>query len=70
VSEVREVFDFSASDNTITPSVPIPVSILSENEMKQHTLPVRSSEARDEFDRSASDSLAVPSIASSFAVFE
>jgi hypothetical protein len=34
-SEVREVFDLSASDNLAAPSKPILLSVLSEKEMKQ-----------------------------------
>jgi hypothetical protein len=33
--EVRDEFDLSASDNLITPSLPMALSVLSENEMKQ-----------------------------------
>jgi hypothetical protein len=33
-SEVRDVFDLSASDNLITPSSPILCAVVSENEMK------------------------------------
>jgi hypothetical protein len=33
---VRDVFDLSATDNFIPPSVPISLAVLSENEMKQH----------------------------------
>jgi hypothetical protein len=35
LSVVRDVFDFSASDNSIVPSLLILLSELSENEMKQ-----------------------------------
>jgi hypothetical protein len=34
-SEVRVEFDLSASDSLITPSLPILLSVSSENEMKQ-----------------------------------
>jgi hypothetical protein len=37
-SEVRDVFDLSASDNSITPSVPTLLPVLSENEMKQQKI--------------------------------
>jgi hypothetical protein len=35
LSEVREVFDLSASDNLMAPLVPIAFSVLSEHKMKQ-----------------------------------
>jgi hypothetical protein len=31
---MRDEFDLSASVNLVSPSVPIPISVLSENEMK------------------------------------
>jgi hypothetical protein len=37
LSEVRDVFDLSASDNWIAPSLPILFTVLSEHEMKQAT---------------------------------
>jgi hypothetical protein len=57
--EVRVVFDLSASDNSIIPSVPISVSALSENENTLSQLQLRSSSVRDEFDMSASANLIV-----------
>jgi hypothetical protein len=38
LSEVRDVFDLSASDNFIAPSSPILLSVLSENEMNQQVI--------------------------------
>jgi hypothetical protein len=35
LSKVRDVFDLSASDNLIPPSLPISLPVLCENEMKQ-----------------------------------
>jgi hypothetical protein len=55
------MFDSSASDNLADPSSPILLSVLSENEMKQQVLQLRSSEVRDVLDFSASDNLMAPS---------
>jgi hypothetical protein len=57
LSEVRDVFDTSASDNLITPSLPMSLAVLSENEMKMSKLHRRLSSVRDEFDLSASNNL-------------
>jgi hypothetical protein len=57
---VRDVFDLSASDNSITPSVPMAFAEISENENKLSMLQVRSSELRDELDLSASDNMIAP----------
>jgi hypothetical protein len=56
LSEVREEFNLSASDNWITPSLPIKLPVLSENETEAiKQLLYRLSSVRDEFDLSASD---------------
>jgi hypothetical protein len=69
-SKVRDECNLSASDNSITPSSPIPLPVLSENEMKQHVLQVRSSEVSDEFDfLSSSDNMIAPSVPMSFTVW-
>jgi hypothetical protein len=52
---VRDVFDLSASNNLIAPSLPILLTVWSENKMKQQVLLLRSSKVRCEFDLSASD---------------
>jgi hypothetical protein len=38
LSEVRDVFSLSASDNLIAPSSPILLPVLNENEMKQQVV--------------------------------
>ena len=55
MSEVSVVFDLSASNNLIAPSLPIVLPVLSENEMKQWVLQLRSSEVIDELDLSTLD---------------
>jgi hypothetical protein len=60
ISFVRDVFDWSASDNLVIPSIPILLAVSSKNEMKQSLLQLRSSEVRDVFDMSISDNLMVP----------
>jgi hypothetical protein len=63
LSEVSVVFDLSASASLMAASVPILLSSLNENEMKQQiTLPERFSEVRDVFDLSASDNSTTPSV--------
>jgi hypothetical protein len=57
---VRNEFDLSASDNLITPSLPIAFSVLSENDMYQRVLPLKSSEMRDVFNLSTLDNLIAP----------
>jgi hypothetical protein len=60
---VRVVFDLSASSNLIAPSLPIVLSVLSENQMNQQVLLLlRLREVRDEFDLSASDNSIAPSV--------
>jgi hypothetical protein len=60
---VRDVFDLSASDNLIIPSLPMRFTELIENENEATSmLPLRSSEARDECDLSASANLIAPSL--------
>jgi hypothetical protein len=56
-SEVRVELNFSASDNWITPSLPILLAVLSENEKESSVLLQSSSSLRDVFDLSASDNL-------------
>jgi hypothetical protein len=58
---VRDVFNLSASDNSIAPLLPISLTVSSENETKQRVLHLRSSEVRDVFDLGASDNLRTPS---------
>jgi hypothetical protein len=52
----------SASDNLTTASLPISLPVMSENEMKQQVLQLRSSKVRDEFDLSASNNWTAPSV--------
>jgi hypothetical protein len=40
LSEARDVFDLSASDNLAAPSGPILLPVLSENEMNQESITV------------------------------
>jgi hypothetical protein len=69
LSEMRDEFDLSASDNLITPSLPILLSV-SEWECNEATskLLLRSSEVSDEFDLSASNNLTAPSVQMLFTV--
>jgi hypothetical protein len=62
------VFDLSASHKLTTPSVPILVSVLSENDNTTSLLPPRKSEVRDEFNSSASDIFITASLPISFSV--
>jgi hypothetical protein len=69
LSEVRDVFVLSASDNLIAALVPIAFSVLSEHKMKQvlqlsRELPLRSSISRDVLDLSASANLITESVQS------
>jgi hypothetical protein len=58
VRDVRDVFILSASANLATPSNPILISTVSENEMKASmVLQLRSSEVREVFDLSTSNNL-------------
>jgi hypothetical protein len=60
---VRDVFDLSASDNWIAPSLPNLLSTLSENEtLQQSLLLLTSSLLRDVFDLSSSDNLITSSV--------
>jgi hypothetical protein len=60
LSKVSDVFDLSASDNWMAPSLPILLPVLSENEMKRKFLLLISSDVRVEFDVSARDNLVAP----------
>jgi hypothetical protein len=55
------VFDLSASDNLVIPSLRIPLSMFSENETETTIIHLRPSDVKDEFDSSASDNLITPS---------
>jgi hypothetical protein len=61
--DMRDVFTLSASENLIAPSLPISLSVWSENETSQtnNLLPPILSKVRDEFDLSASANLVAPS---------
>jgi hypothetical protein len=62
-SLVSDGFDSSASDNLITPSKPISLPVLSENEMNEtNLLPQRWSVVRDVLDLSASDNFIAASL--------
>jgi hypothetical protein len=66
---VRDVFDLSNADNTITPSLPSSLSVLSENQMKATSLlQLRSSEVRVVFNLSTSDNLTATPAPQFFAV--
>jgi hypothetical protein len=60
-SSVRDEFDLSASDKLKAASAPMSLSVMNENEAKQHVcLLLRSNSVRDVFDLSASDNMMAP----------